>query len=988
MATDLGRTKSTAASKYDVIVASQLKQAETRIRVLDLIAGLFGFASLSLAYIVGMVLCDSQFLFSQQTRQLALYLFLAGAIIYLFFAVLRPLRLPVNRYYAARQIEQQLPQAKNSIVNWVDLHEQPLPPAIRTALGQRAARDLSRIDMERAIRSRRTSWMGGLAGLFAMAFIGLYFLLGPAPFVSLLKRTFNPFEAVGVSTRTRLTLLKPEGGDATITVGRGVNFVVDVGGKVPDPKAADAVKLLYRYEEGDPWLERRLVLEPSGEWTTSLSALEVKNGFWYQITGGDAATEEHRIRVRAAPAILDFLATYHFRPYVARPDEVRRERELKALRGTEVRLRVHTNRTLREGRLEFAANGRERVVNLPFISVPGEVDELGPHTFLVHFVLKEDGKYRLSFTSTDGEVYSDLVSFPVTALPDQPPTVELTKPGEDVRLPTDGLLQLEGKAADDIGVRSLVLRMRVIGGDKLREKPYRSDEQLHLADGGHPRQLEYKDFVDLSCVQDEDGRNVLLRAGMELEYWLEASDACDYPQPNVAESKHYRVLLTDPEKNDPKKDQEKKRAETEKKQHEQKQDQKLQKENQERRQQRQEQQARNHEEENKSKGADKGGAGGQGQPQEDQPANKPESKENRGRQGAGKGAQGEPNSGEQKGELSKEDQKVEDQIKKALQRKQAAQGGTSEAKHDKGNTGEGRSEQSNKPGGKDGLDEGDTKKSGQRNAQQTSEGKGKDQPQAGGNPSPSGGNSDKSEKKNSNSKDEAGPEARQKAGQALKKLGESDGPTAKGSLQKDSGPSTELRGRDKEKTKSGGPKDNGASREKSAGKDASSNLEKGQANKGGKDRSSSGAPDGLQNASGGNTPGGGVRRSGGGPSDTHDAASPAKQDKPHDHRAALLQLEDLAKRVDKDVLKDAGVSEEAWKKYLEAKRKLLTPREKPRPEVPSAPQQAIQLPSMGGRAIQPSASGQSDALSSDRGQPPPGYRDSFREFTRQMSKDK
>src|SRR5579884_2748601 len=407
MATDLGRAKSKSASKYDAFVASQLKQAETRIRMLDLSAGLLGFATLSLAYILGMVLCDSKLLLSQHARQLSLYAYLAGAAGYLFFVVLRPLRLRVNPYYAARQVEQQLPQAKNSIVNWVDLHEQPLPPAIRGALGQRAAKDLAHIDLDRAISGRRAAWMGGIAALFAVAFIISFFLVGPAPFVSLLKRTFNPFEAAGVSTRTRLTLLKPEGGNATITVGRGVNFVVDVGGKVPNPKGADAVKLLYRYEEGDPWLERRLVQESSGDWTTSLSAIEVKNGFWYKITGGDAATEEYQVSVRAAAAITDFLATYHFRPYVARVDEVRRERELKALRGTEVLLHVRTNRTLREGRLEFESNGRAEIVKPSVTFVPAEVDANEPSTFLVRFVINEDGKYRLNFTSTDGEAYRD-----------------------------------------------------------------------------------------------------------------------------------------------------------------------------------------------------------------------------------------------------------------------------------------------------------------------------------------------------------------------------------------------------------------------------------------------------------------------------------------------------------------------------------------------------------------------------------------------------
>ncbi len=125
--------------------------------------------------------------------------------------------------------------------------------------------------------------MGGSAGLGAAAFVLAFLLLGPSPFFSLLRRAFNPFGQVGVSTRTQLAIIRPEGGNATVTVGRGVGFVVEVTGKIPDPKSADAVKLLYRYQEGDPWLERPLQREPSREWTTTLSAIEVQNGLWYKV---------------------------------------------------------------------------------------------------------------------------------------------------------------------------------------------------------------------------------------------------------------------------------------------------------------------------------------------------------------------------------------------------------------------------------------------------------------------------------------------------------------------------------------------------------------------------------------------------------------------------------------------------------------------------------------------------------------------------------
>jgi hypothetical protein len=222
-------------------------------------------------------------------------------------------------------------------------------------------------------------------------------------------------------------------------------------------------------------------------------------------------------------------------------------------------------------------------------------------------------------------------------------------------------------------------------------------------------------------------------------------------------------------------------------------------------------------------------------------------------------------------------------------------------------------------------------------------------------------------------------------------LGEPDGPTDKAAPKRGSGSS----GEPKEERKDGeeaGSKDAGSSESKDGDKGKASGQKEGQGDKGRQGSSPSSGAQGTRSSEGGNTPGGGGarQRSGDGDSDGRgDALSPQpKAVKPRDHRAAQMQLEDFAKRVNKDILKEAGVSEEAWKKYLESKRRQLTPRERPRSEVPSAPQQANPLPSMGGRTIPSSATGQGDARAPDRGQPPPGYRDSFREFTRQMSEKK
>ena len=162
----------------------------------------------------------------------------------------------INPYYAARRIETTIPEAKNSVVNYLDLRAEPIAPAFRNAISSQAARDLAEADLEQAISARRAGWLGGVAGGLLLAMLILY-VLGPQQFLSLINRAFAPFVEASIATRTQITIQQPEAGNATIPVGRAVAFAVWVDGKVPDPNDPDALKLLYRYNDTDAYEEKQ-----------------------------------------------------------------------------------------------------------------------------------------------------------------------------------------------------------------------------------------------------------------------------------------------------------------------------------------------------------------------------------------------------------------------------------------------------------------------------------------------------------------------------------------------------------------------------------------------------------------------------------------------------------------------------------------------------------------------------------------------------------
>jgi hypothetical protein len=584
MATELGSSKSAkAAAKNDAFVTAQLARAEKRVRALDVGAALLGFAALLCVFAAALSLADRAWSLPPWARQLSLVSFLVGGGAYLYFTLARPLLYRVNPYYAAQRVEQTMPGAKNSVVNWLDLQQQKLPPAIRAAVGRKAAKDLSKADIDGAFSGRRLAWVGAGAGACAAGLIACLVWIGGDSFFHL-RRVFAPF-SFGSPAPTTLTITRPEGGDDTVTVRQPVFIAARVGGKIPDPKGPDAVKLLYRYEENGPYLER-LMRQDGGEFTATVSANDVRDGFWYKVTAGEVETPEYRVNVRSTPLLTKVQATYHFRPYVARADEehfARRPFRLEALRGTEVTLLADTNRPVKQAYLVLEGKEGPERLRAEVVGDDGKA-------FRVKHVVDKTTRYRLEYTTPDNESYADPTYHELIAVPDNPPAVEITAPGRDVQLPCNGVLQVEGNATDDIGVKSITLKMRVTKlpgsdakGPELKAKAYRSDKELRLPGGGYATSLKYKDFVDLTTVQTPDGKPFALAAGTELEYWLEASDACDYPAPNVAESKHYRAQLLEAEKDAEKQKGERDQAKREQQKHEKEQDDALKKEDQNRR---------------------------------------------------------------------------------------------------------------------------------------------------------------------------------------------------------------------------------------------------------------------------------------------------------------------------------------------------------------------------------------------------------------------
>jgi hypothetical protein len=543
--------KPSATPQYESIVDQELNRAQRRLRGLDVAVWALALGVGFVGYGLLVSLIDRPWHLPWGVR-LAGWLCLVAAIVaWIAVGWIQLTYHRINPRFVAHQLENTIPDAKNSVINWLDLRGQALAPVIRSSLGRRAAKDIGHADPEKALSARQVWWLGGALGVVLLIQLG-WLIAAPSQVWSLLRRAYFPFGESRIAARTDLTLLEPASGDVAVLPNQPVHIRVQAEGYVPPLNQKDSLKLHFHYHQSEPFEERGLVPDVDGTWTTVVHADQVRNGFWYKITGGDSRLpedREYRVQVRPVAQVLQFKADFKYRDYLKLKDktvvyEKNVRPTIREMRGTQATLTVRANRQLKSCALELKTGSSKKL--LAGEAVPGD-----PEAWRFKWVLDQSGEFRVLFESKDGEANGDRDPCKIEVIPDRAPEVALTKPGKDISLPANGTLILQGYANDDFGVKSMQLRFKLLKAPTLAElqrKPYRPGKKFQLVNGKYPLRLDYSDFVALDSLQTTAKTPFPLAEGMELEYWLEARDNCDYPDKNgnLGQSARYKVIIEPP----------------------------------------------------------------------------------------------------------------------------------------------------------------------------------------------------------------------------------------------------------------------------------------------------------------------------------------------------------------------------------------------------------------------------------------------------------
>ncbi len=150
------------ASRYvdfDEFIDYQIHKAQTGIKTTDLLTALIGGAAAVLLYLLMFAIFDHWVIdggFGRGTRLILLFLLVLLLTAWCTWKLVVPYLRRVTALYAAREIESADPEFQNMLLTLVDLQRsgREVPEQIKSALEKRAARSLSRINVDDAVDRR------------------------------------------------------------------------------------------------------------------------------------------------------------------------------------------------------------------------------------------------------------------------------------------------------------------------------------------------------------------------------------------------------------------------------------------------------------------------------------------------------------------------------------------------------------------------------------------------------------------------------------------------------------------------------------------------------------------------------------------------------------------------------------------------------------------------------------------------------------------
>ncbi len=307
-------------------------------------------------------------------------------------------------------------------------------PELVAALEQQAARNLHQAQISYTNKLLRPASF--LA--FALLTLLLFAAVAPVAFTAF-KRTISPW------SKETYTKVEVTPGSVDIPVGQDVDITNLFSGRLPKNPA-----IHWQQTNQPAWQSVALKASADGFYTYPFKKLQ--SSVKYQVTGNDAVSEVYEITTYVPPEVRALRVDVAYPEYTRVKPFFQTVPELTVLRASDLTFRITASTKLTKARLRFSG--------MPSIDLSaGENDQWSARVKAV-----TNADYWIELADAKGHGATNGQPYHLKVLPDNPPKIEITEPGEDMRAEATNTLPLKFAARDDFGISEIKIVYNKLGG--------------------------------------------------------------------------------------------------------------------------------------------------------------------------------------------------------------------------------------------------------------------------------------------------------------------------------------------------------------------------------------------------------------------------------------------------------------------------------------------------------------------------------------------
>ena len=374
---------------------------------------------------------------------------------------LLPLRRPPSDRQIARFIEEQAGGLDEVVITAVDKLETGSGPVVDLLVGDavRAARTVNPHHIVPDDTMRRAA-IGAAIG--TAAFLAAFWFFAPS--------AEKAIDVAGSYLFPRYYAIEVIPGSIKVREGQPVTVTARI------PGIAGGVIPSITVGRGEAARSARMGPGPNpDEFTITLNNIAVS--FPYVVTAGSARSQEYEIEIIRPARVSRIDVKYDYAPGIGLQSHVEEDGgDIYAPAGTKVELTITTDKPVARGQLTLnegppvALNGHSQVLT-------------------ANLIVSKDGSYRVALNDVDGLSNAGDTEYFIRMLNDRPPEVRIMRPAGDKQVSPLEEVEIEARADDDYGVRSLELVIKSAAG-KEKVVPIGAPTRGSVAAGLHTVFLE------------------------------------------------------------------------------------------------------------------------------------------------------------------------------------------------------------------------------------------------------------------------------------------------------------------------------------------------------------------------------------------------------------------------------------------------------------------------------------------------------------------